>query len=41
MNYYGLETVEDLEAAYTKETVMKQITADLAAKFLVDNAVAE
>ena len=41
MNYYGFETVEDLEAAYTKETVMKQITADLAAKFLVENGVAE
>ena len=41
VEYYGFESVEDLEATYTKEVVMKQITADLAAKFLLDNAVAE
>lgn len=40
MSYYGYSTVEDLEAAYTKETVMAQITADLAVDFLVENAAA-
>ena len=41
VEYYGYETVEDLETAYTKETVMAQVTADLAVDFLVENAVAE
>ena len=41
MTYYGYETVEDLEAAYTKETVITQVTADLAVDFLVEKAVAE
>jgi len=41
MEYYGYETVEDLEAAYTKETVMAQVTADMAVDFLMENAVAE
>ena len=41
MAYYGYETVEDLEAAYTKETVIAQVTADVAVDFLVENAVAE
>ena len=41
MAYYGYETVEDLEAAYTKETVMAQVTADMAVDFLVENAVEE
>ena len=41
MAYYGFETVEDLETAYTKETVMAQVTSDMAVDFLVENAVAE
>lgn len=41
MSYYGYTTVEELEAAYTKDTVMAQVTADLAIDFLVENAVAE
>lgn len=41
MSYYGYATVEELEAAYTKDTVMAQVTADLAVDFLVENAVAE
>lgn len=41
MAYYGYETVEDLEAAYTKDTVNAQITADLAVDFIVQNAAAE
>ncbi len=41
MSYYGYATVEELETAYTKETVMAQVTADLAVDFLVENAVAE
>ncbi len=39
MSYYGYSTIEDLEAAYTKETVMAQATADLALEFLTENAV--
>ena len=38
--YYGVETVEDLEAAYTKETIMSQVRADLAMKFVEKNSVA-
>ena len=41
MEYYGYETVEALENAYTKETVTAQVTADMAVDFLVENAVAE
>ena len=41
MTYYGYTTVEELENAYTKETVLAQITADLAVDFLVENADAE
>lgn len=41
MSYYGYTTVAELEEAYTKETVMAQITADLALEFVVENAVAE
>ncbi len=41
MEYYGYETVEDLEAAYTKDTVIAQVTADLAVDFLMEHAVAE
>lgn len=38
---YQCETVEELEEAYTKETVLLQVTADMARDFLVENAVAE
>lgn len=38
---YGFETLEELEEAYTKETVLLQVTADMARDFLVENAVAE
>ena len=41
MTYYGYATVEELETAYTKETVMAQVKADMAVDFLVENAVAE
>lgn len=41
MSYYGYTTVEELEAAYTKETVMLKVTSDLALEFVVENAVAE
>lgn len=41
MAYYGYATVEELETAYTKETVMAQVKADVAVDFLVENAVAE
>lgn len=40
MTYYGYETLEELEEAYTKETVMKQITADMARDLLLEQAVA-
>ena len=41
MAYYGYATVEELETAYTKETVMAQVKADVAVDFLMKNAVAE
>ena len=41
MEYYGFETVEDLEAAYTKDTVIAQVTADLAVDFLMEHAAVE
>ena len=41
MAYYGYSTVEELETAYTKETVMAQVKADMAVDFLMENAVAE
>lgn len=41
MAYYGYATVEELETAYTKETVMAQVKADVAVDFLMENAVAE
>ncbi len=40
MSYYGYSTVEELEAAYTKDTVLAQVTADLALDFIMENAVA-
>lgn len=41
VNYYGYESLEALEEAFTKETVVLQITSDMALDFLIDNAVAE
>lgn len=41
MEYYGYETVEDLETAYTKDTVIAQVTADMALDFLMENAAEE
>ena len=41
VDYYGYGTIEELEEAYTKETVVLQVTSDLALEFLVKNAVAE
>ena len=41
MEHYGFETVEALEAAYTKDTVIAQVTADLAVDFLMEYAVEE
>lgn len=38
--YYGYSTVEELEEAYTKETVILQVTSDLALDVVVDHAVA-
>ena len=38
--YYGYASVEELETAYTKETIMLQVTSDLALDFVVENAVA-
>lgn len=38
---YGFETLEELEEAYTKETILLQVTADMARDLLVENAVAE
>ena len=40
-NYYGYANVEELEAAYTKETILLQVTSDMANEFLAANAVAE
>lgn len=40
VEYYGLETVAELEETYTKETVMKQLVSDLGVDYLVANAVA-
>ena len=40
MEHYGYESVEALEEAYTRETVEKQIIADLAVKFIVEHATA-
>lgn len=41
MEYYGYTTIEELEEAYTKETVELQLTSDMAVEFLTANAVAE
>lgn len=39
--YYGMESVEALEEAYTKETVLSQVLSDMALEFLTANAVAK
>lgn len=41
LEYYGYESVEALEAAFTKDNVRAQIITDLASDFLLENAVAE
>lgn len=40
VEYYGYETVSDLEEAYTKEIVLQQLLADLGLNHLVEHAVA-
>lgn len=40
VEYYGYESLEALEEAYTRETVEMQITADKAMAYVVENAVA-
>lgn len=40
VEYYGFGTIEELEEAYTKDTVLKQLLSDLGKDFLVENAVA-
>lgn len=41
MSYYGYTTVEELEEAYTKETVMKQILSDMALDVMIENSASE
>lgn len=40
MEYYGYTSLEEFEADYTKETITKQLLANKALDFIVDNAVA-
>lgn len=40
-SYYGAESIEALEEAYTKEAVALQVVSDLTADFVAANAVAE
>ncbi len=40
MSYYGYQTLEEFEKAYTKEKVMQNIIFDLALDFVVENATA-
>lgn len=40
LEYYGYTSLEELEADYTKETVIKQLLANKALDFIVENAVA-
>lgn len=40
MEYFGYASLEEFEAAYSKETITNQILADKAMAVLVDNAVA-
>lgn len=41
VEYYQCSSVEELEEVYTKETVMKQLVADLGREHLAEHAVAE
>lgn len=41
MTYYGYTSLEEFEAAYTKEIISNQILADKAMDIMVENAVAE
>lgn len=41
MSYYGYDTIEALEEAYTKETITLQVTSDMALDYVVDHAAAE
>lgn len=41
MNYYGYDTVEALEEAYTKEIVYSQVNSDMALEIIVANATAK
>lgn len=38
MNYYGYQTLEELETAFTKEAVMEEVISDLALEFVEKNA---
>ncbi len=40
MSYYGYQTLEEFEKAYTKEKVMQNIIFDLALDFVVENVTA-
>lgn len=40
VEYYGYTTIEELEEAYTKETVVMQLTSDMALDLIVENSVA-
>ncbi len=39
VEYYGMDSLEALEEAYTKVTVQMQVEADMALDFMVDHAV--
>jgi FKBP-type peptidyl-prolyl cis-trans isomerase (trigger factor) len=41
MTYYGYSTLEEFEAAYTREAIEKQVLADLTMAVIVENAVEE
>lgn len=40
VEYYQKNSVEELEAVYTKETIMLQLTADMAVEHIVEHAIA-
>lgn len=40
VDYYQKNSLEDLEETYTKETIMLQLTADIALEHIVEHAVA-
>ena len=41
MPMFGYETLEEFEAAYTKETITNQCLADMAMEVMVRDAVLE